>query len=492
MGGSRLSMAKTRDYVLLYINGKRVEVRGAESFLMLSDFLRVRKRLTGTKIVCAEGDCGACTVMRSAPLPGVGSPAPFLPMNACIAPVALLDCSHLVTVEGLREDGALDAVQRAMVAHQGGQCGFCTPGFVMALSGLFERIHERKRAPQAKEVQNALTGNLCRCTGYQPIIDAAMAVDVNSVVPLAKRYRTAAAERDLRASMRVAVEIQHQDRHFWAPTQASQVAKVLARNRSARIWGSATDLGVSVNKGRLEVAGLVSTRLVPGLAEVKKTGKKVAVGARVTLSQLEQALKREVPELSRFLHVFASPQIKNVATLVGNVANGSPIGDTLPFLQIADAVVEVQGARKRRVPFRKFYRGYRQTDLRRGEWITAITFRLPQADERIRLLKVAQRKDLDISGVNAGIRASMKGSVVVSAQIAFGGVGPTVVSLPKTEAYLKGKNLDPLVVEKALSLLAQEIRPRSDVRGSAEYRVKLSQSLLKRTLLEFAGVIPPC
>jgi xanthine dehydrogenase small subunit len=472
----------SRNFVVFYINGERVEARGDEAFLMLSDFLRYRRRLTGTKVVCSEGDCGACGVLRSFPQPGAKD-FRFHSVNSCILPVFLADCSHLITIEGLREEGKLNELQDKMCAFNGAQCGFCTPGIVMALTEMFDN----KSKIDAKTVKNYLTGNLCRCTGYQPIIDAACAVDTSKLTPVHRRYANKAIAADLAKHLKIPVELISGNKVFYSPVSAAAAAKFKGGKKGARVYSAATDLGVHINKGLFTPEISVGLSQIPALYTLKKTGNRIYVGAKVTLTQLEKFVAGHVPELESFLRIFASAQIKNVATLAGNVVNGSPIGDTLPFLQVAGAVVELQGRSKvRKVEFTKFYKGYRKADIKADEIVTGISFEIPAKTEVLRLFKVSQRKDLDISCVNAGFRLSIKDGKIDRARIAFGGVGPTVLSLPKTEAYLRGRTLDKETVEKSLELIAGEIAPRSDVRGQAEYRLALSQSLFKKFAADVA------
>lgn len=470
----------TRDFLLLYINGERCEVRGADSFLMLSEFLRERRRLTGTKVVCAEGDCGACTVLRASPHPA-RKVLRFEAINSCIFPLFLADCSHLITVEGLRENGRLNELQSKLCDFNGAQCGFCTPGIVMALTEMFEQ----KSKVDFKTAQNFLTGNLCRCTGYLPILQAACAVDNTQLTRMHERYGDKAISRDLARHARIAIQLQHNDRFLRAPLTVSEAASWKCKH--FRIFSAGTDLGVQSNKGHLNPAHGLSLNLIPELYGLKKVGKRIVVGAKVTLIELERFVADHVPEFESFLRVFASKQIKNVATLAGNVINGSPIGDTLPFLQVAGATVDVRGRkRSRQIPFTKFYRGYRKPDLKADEIVTSIAFDIPSPDEKLRLFKVAQRKDLDISCVNAGFRMQLQNGEVRDVRLALGGVGPTVMSLPRTEAFLRGKALNAETVNRSVEIMAAEIHPRSDVRGSDDYRVALSQNLLRKFVAEIS------
>lgn len=481
-----------RSHIVFYLNGVRHEVGGAHAGWMLADYLRQERALTGTKVVCAEGDCGACTVLRYFPRASEGT-ARFLPVNACIATVAQMDGSSIVTVDALSEAGESPAgftpVQKAMMECHGSQCGFCTPGFVMALTGLVEkRLCGENKAPiGAQEAKNALTGNLCRCTGYQPIIDAAVGVPVRQCQPLRERFWSAAQEKDLQKALATAVAFKADGFSFFAPRTLKEVSAYLRRHRDARLLAAGTDAGVVHNKRKARLAHAVSLHLVKELYAVKAVGKgRLRVGARVTLSELRRAVKGPIPELARFLDLFASPQIKNVATLAGNVGNASPIADMPPFLLAADAVVHLYGAGARRtVPLDRFYLGYRKTALRRGELIAAIEFDVPGAQEKLALYKASQRRDLDISAVNAAFRAQWgDGRRLKGIRIALGGMAATPLRLKKTEAALLAGPIDETALDRAVEVFHGEMEPLSDLRGSGAYRRVVSESLLRRFFRE--------
>jgi xanthine dehydrogenase small subunit len=501
-GISLLRFASMRQNLLLYINGKRHEVGGERAGWMLADYLRYERQLTGTKIVCAEGDCGACTVLRYFPgLPAgtktIGRSSGYMPVNSCITTMAQLDGSSLVTVDALATPEKLNPVQAAMKDCHGSQCGFCTPGFVMALAGLVEKKLEAGEGGKLdeKEARNALTGNLCRCTGYQPILDAAKAIDVKDCKSVKERFLDRAQEKELKLALSKSVHVIGEDFEFIAPRSLKEAARFLSGKKDFRLLGSATDLGVVHNKGKIRLARILSLHLVPELYELsqKKSAAKnqiqVRVGARVTLSQLRLALKDSAPEFARFLDLFASPQIKNIATLVGNVANASPIADTPPFLLICDAEVEIFGPKgKRSVPLKDFYLGYRKTALRKGELIASILFTIPDASESWALYKISERKDLDISCVNAGLRLrweKAKGDKILDARLAFGGVAATPMRLLRTEALLRGQVPSPELWAKALAMLQEEITPIQDVRGSSAFRRVLAGNLLKKFFREY-------
>ena len=485
-----------RDYALLHVNGVPREVRGREALMMLADWLRKEAGLPGTKIVCAEGDCGACTVLRAFDAPGAQVlDAPFEAMNSCIAIVAQMDGAHLVTVEGMQDGDALAPAQEAMRRCHGSQCGFCTPGFVMALSGMLEQ--HGGVAVERKVAANHLTGNLCRCTGYEPILQAACTIRASPAHAVAPRYATHEALDRARRASTEPLQVEHDGGRFAAPTTLRDACTFAAANPACRVVGASTDLGVPINKGRPMPSALLSLHLIPELHQARVTRSGIEVGARVPLARLRHLCEEPVPEFARFLNLFASPQIKNVATLVGNIATGSPIGDTLPFLLVSGAEVHVasrpggKGALQRRsIPMTGLYRGYRQLALEPGEIITHVTFDRTRPNETLRLFKVSQRKDLDISTVSAAFSILWEGRRgkgvrrIAEARIAYGGVAATPVRLPEVERELLGDftAAKAAVIARAI---AASIEPLSDVRGTAAYRSVLAANLFR----QFAGEV---
>jgi xanthine dehydrogenase small subunit len=465
-----------RDRIVFYLNGEKREVGAGQAGMMLADYLRYERGLTGTKIVCAEGDCGACSVLRYFPYGDKG----FLAVNACILTVAQIDGSSLVTVDALAEE-TLTPVQSAMVTCNGSQCGFCTPGFVVTLTGLVEKKREKRESKiSEKEAKNALTGNLCRCTGYQPILDAAMAIPVEECKPLAPRFLTATILRDLKRVVATPIELKGENFVFFAPASLAELRTRL-KEKNLTLIGAGTDLGVQHNKRRVRLQRLLSLHLVSELYECGKKSGRIRVGARVTLTALRRQVKAS--EFGRFLDLFASPQIKNVATLVGNVCNASPIADTPPFLLAVDATAHLLGPRGKRVlPLSEFFLAYRKTAIRPGECMVALEFPLPAKNEKLALYKSSQRKDLDISAVNAAFRLRFEGKKIAEARIVLGGVAATAVRLPKVEAALLGKSLSPELAESAVALLQKEIQPLSDLRGSAALRRVLAGNFLRQFL----------
>lgn len=493
----RAKAVRPRSEVVFNLNGELLRVGGEEASMMLADYLRRHRQLTGTKIVCAEGDCGACTVLKAAPFESGGKKARYLPVNSCIIPVASLDGSRVVTVDGMKEGEKLHPVQKAMVDCHGSQCGFCTPGFVMAIAGLVEKRIDAGQLQEPiseKEAKNSLTANLCRCTGYSPILNAACSVDLKACKSVRERNEEPADLKQLRDTVKTPLLLDLPGFRLFAPAKLSEATAFLKKNAGTALLSGSTDLGVVHNKRKRALKDAISLHLIPELYKVRKIGKsKLHVGARVTLSEVRDFVKDAlIPEFADFLDLFASPQIKNQATLVGNLANASPIGDTPPFLLVAGTVVHTLGTTggRRRVPIEQFFVGYRKTALKPGEFITGVEFDIPSKDELLRLRKVSQRKDLDISTVNAAFRLKLERNTLIrEARIAFGGIAATPLRLAKTEALLQGASLADLGEGKPLrqsvvDSLQSEIAPIGDLRSSAPFRRVTAENLMLQFLRE--------
>jgi xanthine dehydrogenase small subunit len=474
----------TRSFLRFALNGALHEVTGSDASMMLADWLRKRLYLTGTKIVCAEGDCGACTVLRAVPPAGRGRELQFEPINACITMLAQVDGAHLISVEALRQERSLSPIQEAMVDKHGSQCGYCTPGFVMALCGLFEKCSAK---PDVQTVKNHLTGNLCRCTGYTPIVEAALSIDPESVPALSERFVTAPLIKALKETQSQAIDIATAQGRIMAPVRLGDVSTLLKKYPEASLLASGTDLGVQLNKGKRELGSVISLHLIPELYQATQKGSVFHFGAKVSLEEVRRRCAKGIPEFSRLLDVFASPQIKNSGTLVGNIANASPIGDTLPFLLVADARVGIaKKTGKRELPMAELFQGYRKLALKPGEWISSVSFRAPQKSEFLRLYKAATRKDLDISSVGAAFLFDLKprkkdGRLLIqTARVALGGVAAIPLRMTRVEAFLKDKILDQELVEAAQTMLQEDITPLSDLRGSSAYRRILVQGFFQQ------------
>jgi xanthine dehydrogenase small subunit len=474
-----------RNKVVFYLNGIRKELGADKASMMLADYLRYDQSMTGTKIVCAEGDCGACSVLRFFPHNQGTDAQNYLPINSCITLVAQLDGSSLVTVDALKKQDELHEAQRAMVDCHGSQCGFCTPGFVIALTGLVEEKLAKKDLEMGlQEAKNCMTGNLCRCTGYQPIINAAMSIDLENCESVKTRFYSNKQETDLLSVYSQGVKIESDEFKFFAPKTMKEAVEYLKFCPDAKIMASATDLGVVHNKRKTKLTSLLSLHLISDLYKIEQKGDEVHFGARVTHTEFRHFIKNRLPEFATYLDIFASPQIKNIGTVIGNVANASPIGDTPPALLSLDAVVCSTGPHgDREIPLTKFFLAYRKTALEHGELITHIKFKLPSKHSSVRFFKYSNRKDLDISAVNLAIHVDWKDESkkeIKHIAIAAGGVAATPLRLTKTEDFLKNS----FDIEGAVKELHAEFKPLSDLRASSAYRHVLIENYFRKFFAE--------
>jgi xanthine dehydrogenase small subunit len=458
------------------INGREHAVAGSAALQTLANYLR-EQGATGTKIVCAEGDCGACTVLVR------HGGSDFQAVNSCIQSLVQLDGYSIVTVEGIADGAALHPVQRSMIEHYGSQCGYCTPGFVVAMAALTEC----GKPLDEQAVRDGLTGNLCRCTGYEPIMKATLATDASIAPRLCDRYPAMVDDGE-------AVFIESAGRTFFAPVSLDEAIRFKRERAPVTIVQGGTDVGVWVNKHNFAAPALLSLAKIVELDAIVADDAQIAVGANASLTAFEAALRERIPELYRILKIFGSPQIKNAGTLVGNIANGSPIADTLPFLFVAGAELEIAGASgRRRVHIERFYRGYKTFDLEPDEVITKVLVPTvtTKGDRVLRLYKVSRRTDLDISAFTAAILLRIDGQRIAGARIAYGGVAPVVMRMPKLEAFLTGKPVELETFETAGAVARSEVSPISDVRGSREYRLQLCENILQKFYFEaFTEPVP--
>jgi xanthine dehydrogenase small subunit len=459
-----------RDSLLVHINGVLHRVGGDAAFDTVARFLRERLGKTGTKIVCEEGDCGACTVLVGR---REGDVLRYRPINSCIQFLFQMDCASIVTVEGLQ----MTPVQEAMARCHGAQCGYCTPGFVMAMAGMFECTRE----PSAHDVRAALTGNLCRCTGYESILHAALETEGQPRVE--ELYPSAPILEAIREHEREPVRIGN----FYKPVTLA--AAVAIRKHNAVIVQGSTDFGVWRTKRDFQPPSILSLDGIEGLGDLDADGTMLRVGGRVSLARFEAVVRDLVPAMAPIMDRFGAPQIKNAGTLAGNIANASPIADTLPFLFVMDARLELTGEHGTRVvAIRDFYVGYKKLDLRPDEIITRILIPLPQDGETLRLYKISKRSHLDISSFTAAMLMTRTDGRIDSMRLAYGGVAPVVLRLKKTEEFLSGKPVSLETFAEAGAIARSEVAPISDVRGSKEYRLQLAENVLTKFYYDVAQV----
>jgi xanthine dehydrogenase small subunit len=483
------------------LNGERCTVVGSPVFAPLSDFLREDRRLVGTKVVCAEGDCGACAVLVGRVVDGGIC---YEARDACITFVYQVDGCHVVTVEGVSkaapagtsgdQEDLLHPIQRALIDHYGSQCGFCTPGFVCTLTALFERSAATCGVVDESTVRRALTGNLCRCTGYLQILEAALAVDAHSVPRLARTYPESELAAELSALRQSSVELRSGDRALSMPNNLEAAVRWLSARPEATVVAGATDVGVLYNKERVDPSAVLHLGdRIPGFADVATGEEGLVMGAGARWREVLEAVREPLPELARLLELFGAPQIRNSGTVGGNVVNASPIADSLPCLIALGAELELLGPHGvRKMPLEAFFRGYKETALEPGELLTRVTMPWPREDEVLRLFKISRRRDLDISTVGAAFRLRRAENRVENARVVFAGVAATVVRAPEVERALVGApcvgwQLDEQAVCRAAQAARDAVRPISDVRGSEEYRRVLVGNLVHKFARELRG-----
>lgn len=466
--------------IRFFYRGAVHEVSGVAPTQTILQHLREDLHCTGTKEGCAEGDCGACTVVvGSLEADGLQLKA----VNACIQFTPTLDGKALFTVEDLQQPGgALHPVQQALVECHGSQCGFCTPGFAMSLWGMYLK-QEGKPATRC-QIDDALSGNLCRCTGYRPIIDAARRM---SELPRVDFDRAALA-RQLGALQREAGTVHsYAGQTFHAPRTLDELVAARAAHPDAVLLAGSTDVGLWVTKQMRALQDLIYLGHVRELKSVEEVGAHIEIGAGVSLQDAYAAVCRHYPqELGELWQRFASLPIRNAGTLGGNVANGSPIGDSMPWLIALGSELVLRGPDgERSLALEDFYLGYQQKDLRPGEFVKSLRVPLPRPGLQFRTYKLAKRFDQDISAVCAAFALELDDAGQVrDARIAFGGMAATPKRAPAAEAALRGRAWDAAALQAAMTALAGDYAPLSDMRASSAYRMRAAQNLLRRFWLE--------
>ena len=471
--------------VRFLLNGETVELTGVPPTRTLLDWLREERGLTGTKEGCNEGDCGACTVMVG-DLQDDGEAdqgaVRWRTVNACLQFLPTLDGRALRTVEDLPADHPAPC---AMVEHHGSQCGFCTPGFVVSLAAL--RVNRPDKPPR-REIADALAGNLCRCTGNRPILDAGEAM-YDRPAPVVDDSDTVAALRSLRSDPPLAYTAPdpatgHPSR-FLAPRTLDTLAATAAAHPQATLLAGSTDIGLWANKQFRPLPLLISVGAVPGFKSITETDGVLHVGAGAALEDAWGALVARLPQLHCYALRFASPPVRHAGTMGGNLANGSPIGDSAPVLMALDArIVLRHGATERTVPLDGFYTEYMQNLRQPGELLWRIEVPLQSQATRLRAYKLSKRFDCDISALACGLAVTLDGERITAARVAFGGMAATVARARAAEAALTGQPWTEATLEAACSALHSDYTPMNDLRGSAGYRVRSARALLRRFWLE--------
>ncbi|MBI3442079.1 MAG: xanthine dehydrogenase small subunit [Proteobacteria bacterium] len=460
------------DAIKFMLNNELREVSHLPPTTTILQYLRLQERLTGTKEGCAEGDCGACTVIIGE-LAGEG--VRYQAVNACIVFLPTLDGRHVITVEHLQ----MNPVQKAMVACHGSQCGFCTPGFIMSLTNL---LHNEPAATD-EHIQDAIAGNLCRCTGYRPILDAA-------------RMARKASARYLSSDITTLKALQRKNMFsyaagggkFFSPRTVEELAEVLGQYPAATLLAGGTDVGLWVTKHYQALETIIYTGNVASLQQVRETPAGLEIGAAVSYSTAFDRLAAYDESLEELLRRLGSTQVRNLGTLGGNIANGSPIGDGMPpLIALSAAIVLRSKTGARTLPLEDFYLDYKKQDRKSGEFVEKIIVPAKPPDMLFKTYKVSKRFDQDISAVCGAFALTLKGDVIMAARIAFGGMAATPKRAAKTEAALQGKTWSEATVRQAMAAMSLDFSPVSDMRASAGYRAMAAANLLYRFYLETTG-----
>jgi xanthine dehydrogenase small subunit len=477
-----------RGHVRFLIGQELRELERVDPTMTVLDYLRLVERRVGTKEGCAEGDCGACTVAIGRLR---GGRVRYQAVNACILFVGQLDGAQVLTVEDLKDhNGAPHVVQQAMVDCHASQCGFCTPGFVMSLFTLYEsdpKADHSDTTLTTQRIDDALAGNLCRCTGYQPIVAAARRTFElsrgNPNLFAARRPDTIARLEALEDDETVAVG--DGERKFFGPATLDALAGLLLEHPQACIVAGATDVGLWVTKHLRVLDPVVHIGRVRELLQVVDSGEALEIGAGVTYADAQAALAAIYPDMGELLRRLGGEQVRNVGTIGGNIANGSPIGDSPPALIAMGArLVLRRGNEQRTLALEDFFLDYGKQDRKVSEFVERIIVPKPAPGLRFRAYKVSKRFDQDISSVLGAFALQLTDGKVKDARVAYGGMAATPKRARHVEATLTGKPWNEATIEAAMGALEQDFAPIDDWRASAAYRMMAARNLLRRLLIE--------
>ncbi len=486
-------MTQVTNTVRFVLDGKIVEAQGERRTTTVLDYLREQLHRTGSKEGCAEGDCGACVVLVGE-LNAAGTGVDYVPSNACIQLLPTLDGKSLKTVESLkRADGSLHPVQEAIASCHGSQCGFCTPGIVMSLTGLMQTVP----APTRDQITNSLSGNLCRCTGYKPILDATLAasqagaaqlkLDDGADVALLQQIRRASTPSyNLEGEIVVQPVVRtRKGNEFVSPATVAEVAQYLLAHPQATLLAGSTEIGLQVNKQFTRPEHIVYLGNVAELRQVAQSASSWRIGAQVSLTQVEALVATAYPDFAEVLRRFGSPPIRSTATLAGNIANGSPIGDSMPCLMALGATLQLRrGDKTRSVALEAFYTGQKKNVLQPGEFIETIELPKPAPGQVFRAHKVSKRFDQDISATCCALSYALQGGKLAQVKLAYNGLTPSPSRAPRLEAVLHGRAPTEVTAQDLDAAIATSFTPRDGLRATWRYRALVARNLVLQFLEE--------
>ena len=452
------------------------EIKNLDPNETILNFIRLRLKKTGTKEGCAEGGCGACTVV-------IGelekNNIRYKAINSCIAFTTSLEGKQLLIVEDLmQKNGSLHPVQTAMVNFHGSQCGFCTPGFVMSLFSMYKN----NTFYDKETIEETISGNLCRCTGYRPIIDAAKSLNNRKPDQFKKSEKKTIALLNKIRPKNIFINIEN--KKYFAPRTVIELKKIIKKNPKLKFLSGGTDMSLIVTKQKKDIENIVYLNSIDELNYIKENNKYIEVGATTPLRKFELFIKKYYPDFNTILKRYGSVQIRNVATIAGNIATASPIGDSLPLLLSLDASISIESFNKKsRLSLNDFFISYRKTKLKKGQFISSI--RIPIYKKNIfKAYKISKRIDDDISSVCASFNLAIVNKKIKSIKIAYGGMAPTPKRAIHCEKILLNTHFSEEIILKAQESLEKDFQPISDMRASKNYRMEIAKNLLSKCFTE--------
>ena len=460
-------------------NNKIMEIQDVDPNETLLNYIREKLNKTGTKEGCAEGGCGACTVVLGYLK---NNKIFYQSVNACIVFLPTIHGKQLILVEDLvGKDGSLHPVQKSMVNFHGSQCGFCTPGFVMSLFSMYKNFSSFDK----KIIKNSIAGNLCRCTGYQPIINAAKSLNNKNKVD--QFYQTKNETIKLLKIINKknnSLTINRVDKKYFAPQTINELKILLKKYPKSKILSGGTDLSLIVTKERKTINSIIYINSIKELNYIKKNKKYIEIGATTPLIEFESEIIKHYPDFKDILERYGSVQIRNVATIAGNIATASPIGDTLPLLLALNAKIVISNPKNDKILYLKdFFINYRKTKLKNGQFIKLIKIPLLQ-NNIFKAYKISKRIDDDISAVCASFNLNIKNNIIVSISIAYGGMAAIPKKALQCEKSLLNKDLSEKNINIAQKFLEKDFNPIDDMRASSQYRMKIAKNLLFKCFQE--------
>ena len=458
-------------------NNKILKINNPDPNETLLNFIRLKIKKTGTKEGCAEGGCGACTVVL---VELKKNNLTYKTVNACISFVTILQGKQLIIVEDLvNNNGSLHPVQKAMIDYHGSQCGFCTPGFVMSLFAMQKNYLSYNN----ENIKDSISGNLCRCTGYRPIIDAAKSL--NNKSNLDKFVKNKKKIINLLKKIKPEnININNRNKKYFAPRTITELKKIIKDYPNSKFLSGGTDLSLIVTKERKDIDNIISLNSINELNFIEEKNEHIVVGAATSLREFELFIKKYYPDFAAILNRYGSVQIRNVGTMAGNIATASPIGDTLPLLLSLDAKVVLQSLNKKTIlPLKNFFISYRKTKLKKRQFIHSII--IPILKKNIfKAYKISKRIDDDISSVCASFNLEIKNKKIKNIKIAYGGMASIPKRAINCEKILINTNISKENIEKAKKNLEKDFKPISDMRASKNYRMEIAKNLLMKCFME--------